>query len=263
VFEDFETVVVDSSPGEDTARLVQARFPEVTFQRSSERLRPHAARNRGMQLARGELFVFTDPDCVASPDWLARLVAAHEQGHPVVGGAIEPEGAGWVARGIHVSKFSAWTQSSPRGPRPDLATANALWSRTVMERLGPFSGESWSGDTELSWRVRAAGIELHFEPAAVVGHAHTTGLSEFWRERFARGKDFARMRMRVEAWSRRRAAAHLLAVPLVPALLLARALRRAGDDGLLRTLVTVPVQLLGYVSWSLGEGRAFAGACFS
>jgi GT2 family glycosyltransferase len=261
-FADFETIVVDSSPGEATARLMADRFPEVIFHHSTERLLPHGARNRGMELAQGELLVFTDPDCVARPDWLTRLVAAHDQGHSFVGGAIEVDG-GWIEQGIHLSKFSAWTGDGPPGRRDDLATANVLWSRSLMKRVGPFPTHEWSGDTALSWRARAEGIELRFEPGAVVSHTHETGLRAAWRERYVRGKDFAGMRMRVEQWSRPQAAVHLLAVPFVPALLLARAIGRARrGGGLRRAILTAPIQLFGYLGWSLGEGRAFARAAF-
>jgi GT2 family glycosyltransferase len=261
-FTDFETIVVDSSPGEATARLMADRFPDVTYHHSAQRLLPHGARNRGVEFAQGELLVFTDPDCVAGPDWLARLVAAHDQGHPVVGGAIEVDG-GWIEQGIHLSKFSAWTGGGPAGTRADLATANVLWDRSLITRVGPFPTDEWSGDTELSWRARAEGVELRFEPGAVVSHTHVTGIRAAWRERYVRGKDFAGMRMRVEQWSRPLAAVHLLAVPLVPALLLARALGRArrGDD-LRRAILTAPIQLFAYLGWSLGEGRAFARAAF-
>jgi GT2 family glycosyltransferase len=261
-FTDFETIVVDSSPGEATARLMAGRFPDVTYHHSAQRLLPHGARNRGVEFAQGELLVFTDPDCVAGPDWLARLVAAHDQGHPVVGGAIEVDG-GWIEQGIHLSKFSAWTGGGPAGTRADLATANVLWDRSLITRVGPFPTDEWSGDTELSWRARAEGVELRFEPGAVVSHTHVTGIRAAWRERYVRGKDFAGMRMRVEQWSRPLAAVHLLAVPLVPALLLARALGRArrGDD-LRRAILTAPIQLFAYLGWSLGEGRAFARAAF-
>jgi GT2 family glycosyltransferase len=261
-FTDFETIVVDSSPGEATVRLMADRFPDVTYHHSAQRLLPHGARNRGVEFAQGELLVFTDPDCVAGPDWLARLVAAHDQGHPVVGGAIEVDG-GWIEQGIHLSKFSAWTGGGPAGTRADLATANVLWDRSLITRVGPFPTDEWSGDTELSWRARAEGVELRFEPGAVVSHTHVTGIRAAWRERYVRGKDFAGMRMRVEQWSRPLAAVHLLAVPLVPALLLARALGRArrGDD-LRRAILTAPIQLFAYLGWSLGEGRAFARAAF-
>ena len=260
-FTDFETVVVDSSPGEATARLMADRFPGVVFHHSRDRLLPHAARNRGVELARGEVLVFTDPDCVARPEWLKRLVAAHDQGHQVVGGAIEIEQDGWATTGIHLSKFSAWIGGGHAGTRADLATANVLWSRPVLTQYGPFPAETWCGDTEVSWRARAAGIELRFEPDAVVSHTHDTGLRTAWRERNVRGEDFARMRIRVERWSRARAAAHLLSVPVVPALLLGRAFgyaRRSGRLG--EAVLSAPVQLLAYAGWSLGEGRASARA---
>ena len=128
-FADFETIVVDSSPGEATAQLMADRYPGVHFHHSRDRLLPHAARNLGVSLASGELLVFTDPDCVARPDWLERLVAAHDRGHPVVGGAIELAQEGWVTTGIHLSKFNAWSEGGESGTRADLATANALWSR--------------------------------------------------------------------------------------------------------------------------------------
>ena len=259
-YRNFETIVVDSSSDEKTAQVVRERFPEVTLHRSQQRLLPHAARNAGVELAGGDLLVFTDPDCVAAPVWLELLASVSERGHTVVGGAIELEGGGWPERGIHLSKFALWVPDAPRGSRPDLATANVLWTRSAWERFGPFPGEIWCGDTEISWRARRAGVELYFEPAAVVRHAHTTGLRAFFRERRIRGEDFARMRARVERWSRLGAGVHLLAAPLVPFLLLGRSLRSAGG---IRALETVPVQLLGFLGWSLGEAAAFARAVFA
>lgn len=255
-FADFETIVVDSSPGEATARLLENRS-SVRFHHSEARLRPHGARNRGMELASGEIIVFTDPDCVARPDWLERLVSSHDTGHQLVGGAIEVHGGGWFERGIHISKFSAWNAGTRTGPRSDLATANVLWARELIERLGGFSDQRWSADTEITWRAQREGVEPYFEPRAVVGHTHTTGPRDFWRERRLRGLDFAEMRIEAAGWSRWRAAAQMLLVPLVPPLLLARAFGRAGLRGVPSVLVTAPVQLLGYLAWSLGEGRAF------
>lgn len=130
-----------------------------------------------------------------------------------------------------------------------------------MSEVGPFPTDAWSGDTEVSWRTRAAGISLRFEPDAVVIHTHEAGLRAALRERFARGEDFARMRIRVDGWSRVRTGAHLLLTPVVPALLLARSLGHARRSGRLgRSLWSAPVQLSGFVAWSFGEARAFVEA---
>ena len=260
-FVEFETVVVDSSPGDATEILVDAEFPEITYERSPRRLIPHEARNRGVELARGELLVFTDPDCVPHPDWLGNLVRVHDGGHPVVAGAIEDAGSRWFGRGVHLTKFSPWIGGGTPGPRADLATANLLWSRSAWERFGPFPTDRWCGDTELCWRARESGVELRFEPAAVVDHEHEVDLAGFIRERRARGEDFGGMRASHDRWSRLTAAARVATSPLVPLVLLVRGLANAARAGRLREgLATAPLQLVGYAAWALGEVRAYLRA---
>jgi GT2 family glycosyltransferase len=260
-FGDFETVVVDSSPGNETEALLGAGFAEVKYEHSPRQLIPHEARNRGVELARGELLLFTDPDCVPRRNWLETLVRDHDAGHPVVAGAIEDAGSGWFDRGVHMTKFSPWIGGGSAGPRADLATASLLWSRSAWERFGPFPTERWCGDTELCWRARDAGVELLFEPAAIVEHEHEADLRGFLRERLARGEDFARMRAERGGWSRSRAAARALASPLVPPLLLARGIANAARAGRLAEGVwTAPLQLLGYAAWAAGEARAYSRA---
>jgi GT2 family glycosyltransferase len=260
-FSDFETIVVDSSPADTTETLVRANFPEVTYERSQRRLIPHEARNRGVELARGELLLFTDPDCVPRPNWIEVLVRGHDAGHPVIAGAIEDAGSKWFDRGVHLTKFSPWIAGGEAGSRPDLATANLLWSRSAWERFGPFPTERWCGDTELCWRAREGGMELRFEPAAIVEHEHKADLRDFLSERRARGEDFAAMRGAHGHWSRGGAALRAAAAPLVPIVLLGRALRNATRAGRLREgLATVPLQIAGYAAWALGEARAYLRA---
>lgn len=254
---EFETVVVDSSPGDATAELVAREFPEVVYEHSPRRLIPYEARNRGVELACGELLVFTDPDCVPRPNWLALLIRAADDGHPVVGGSIEDAGVTWFERGVHFTKFSSCIPGGRPGGRAHLATANLLWGRGTWERLGPFLTDRWSADTELCWRARDAGIEPRFEPGATVKHQHEIDVRGFLRERYRRGEDFAEMRMRRQSWTRVRAAAYVAAAPVIPLVLLSRALRDAARaDRLGEAIVTTPLQLIGYTAWALGECQA-------
>ena len=92
-FQDFEVIVVNSSPETRTHEIVTTRFPKVIFKQSPTRLLPHAARNLGVSLATGELLVFTDPDCLPQPEWLATLVQANRAGWSVVQGSVEPKQA--------------------------------------------------------------------------------------------------------------------------------------------------------------------------
>ena len=102
---DFEVIVVNSSPEDRTRQLVTAHFPEVRFLESMTRLFPHAARNQGVQVAGASLLVFTDADCRGAPDWLERLLEAQIAGHEVVCGSIEPEGTSWFELG---SRYRIW-----------------------------------------------------------------------------------------------------------------------------------------------------------
>jgi len=72
-YPDYEILVIDSSPDDRTEKIVRIKFPDVRYHHSQNRLLPHAARNRGVKMARGELFVFTDPDIYAPAHWLENL----------------------------------------------------------------------------------------------------------------------------------------------------------------------------------------------
>jgi GT2 family glycosyltransferase len=253
-YRDFETILVNSSPEELTGRIVTTRFPEVVFEQSSTRLLPHAARNHGVSLARGELLVFTDPDCRARPDWLARLVGAHDAGHPVVGGGMELGTDRWFERGVHLCKFSWLLTGLAAGPRRIVATANVCYAREVWDQVGPFDGELFCGDAVLSWRAAAHGIRPWFDPRVVVEHRHKGDLLAFWRERLGRGVEFAGARAQFEHWSRGRAAAYLVLLPALVLFLIARTGRDAFNGGWGRSFaVTLPIQLIGQLGWCLGE----------
>lgn len=256
--DDFELIVVNSSPEERTRRIVEGRFPEVRFEQSPTRLLPHAARNAGVKHARGELLVFTDPDCVARRDWLECLVRAVDGGHPLVCGAIELGERGWFARGLHLCKYSFRLSGLRGGPCSVAGTANACCTREVWHVVGPFEGDRYAGDGLFSWRAAARGWEPWFEPRAVVEHLSTGSLASLWTERLERGLDYGETRLTYEQWGRARAAGYLAALPLLLLVVIARTGRDAFECGWGRHFVaTIPVQLVGQSAWLIGEARAY------
>jgi GT2 family glycosyltransferase len=255
-FQEFEVIVVNSSAEGQTARIVAERFPEARFEQSPRRLLPHAARNRGVALARGEVIVFTDPDCVAGPNWLAALLAAVERGHQVVSGALALRRQGLMEWAAHLHKFSHWLPGLPKGPRRVAPTANACLSAEVWQLVGPFP-DYLSGDSLLCWRAAGAGAQPWFEPRAIVAHSHGASPAAFLTERFARGRDFALMRAHTERWSTGRTAAYLCLLALKPPLdllFIARNALAARWTG--RFILTLPLLVAACVAWSLGEAEA-------
>ncbi len=254
-FRQFETIVVDSSPGRETEEIIRSRFGEVRYQRSPRRLLPHAARNLGAGLARGSILAFSDPDCRMSAEWLEVLLHAHRQGHEAAGGAVANLRGGWFEEGVHLAKYGWWLPGGKPGPRLDLPSANVSYSRSLFDRIGPFP-EEWSGDTLLSQRARAAGVVLWFDPLALVFHDHLTDWPKFLRERYARGRDYGLVRPVVERWSRPRTALRALGAPAVVPWMTARAVRYAAEAGHLTQLIChLPVVGLGLTARAAGEGR--------
>ena len=259
-FRDFELIVVDSSPDDRSEKLVRDQYPQVRYYRTAERLLPHQARNWGVEKALGRILVFTDPDCVAEPDWLAHLIANYREGPAVAGGAIRGL-PGWWNHAVHATKFSWWLPESKAGTRSEVPSGNCSMLREVWHKVQGFRGEYFAGDSDICWRIREAGYTIWFDPSAIVTHLEHPPAMLFARERFQRGCDFGRARVRLREWSRGRCFVYLLAAPLLPWVMTWRSARYAVGGGyVLRWLPTFPVQILGNSLWSLGEAYAHGAA---
>ncbi len=260
-YTDAETIVVDTSPDQRTADAVR-RFPAVKLVRPGRRMLPHEAKNEGARRARGSILVFTDPDCVASSDWLARLVAMHDEGWKAAGGAVKPAAGRWNLA-VHWCRYGWWLAGGRPRLRTELASANSSFSRELWATVGGYDGAFWAGDSELCWRLRKLGVPLRFDPAAILTHYHPMPPLDLLRDRFSRGRDYGRLRARARGWSRARAAAQLPAAPIAPVVMTLRAARFASEAGrLLEWALFAPVQWAAHTAWCAGEATSLAEAAW-
>lgn len=148
-----------------------------------------AARNIGLEHARGRYLLTTDADCVPQPDWVERLVAELVTGDSAaVGGAIvKYEPTTWIQR--HAMTIVDGQRSVSYLPATDLpyvATANAGFVTEVVRAIGGFDPELLSGgDVDLCYRVGLAGFGIGVAPGAVVAHEDRPTLRSHYR-RFQR-----------------------------------------------------------------------------
>ncbi len=253
-YRNFETILINSSRDATTPAIVRSRFPDVIFEQQPSRLRAQAARNRGIDLARGELLVFTDPDCRAHPAWLERLVGAYDSGHPVSSGSMGLVSESWFQWGVHMSKFSWLLPGSPAGPCHVACTANAAYSRRVFDRVGPFDPDICIGDAVLSWRAARAGSTPWLEPGALVEHWHEHAFLTYLREFFHRGRESAVARDQLDRWSAPSKAARIVLFPVIAGLESVRTGRCAMAAGRIgRWIVSVPLIAAFKLAWALGE----------
>ena len=166
----FEIIIVDSST-DDTAILVEKRFPAVRLHRFSERKFCGDARNWGVSVATGKLIAFIDADCVASSDWVDKILTAHQSSHLVIGGAIangNPDSiVGWAA---YFCEFSRWMPNTPSAWMADVAGANMSYKRKAFSDLGKFIERTYCSDTDFHWRLEKIGHHPQFATSILVFH---------------------------------------------------------------------------------------------
>jgi glycosyltransferase involved in cell wall biosynthesis len=250
-----EIIAVDSG-SDDTAALIAARFPQVQLLRCDTRQYPGAARNLGIAQARGALIGFVDADCVAAPDWVARVRDAHRAPDPVIGGAVDNGSRhnylGWA---LYFCEFHQWMPGTPAGLMRDIPTCCLSLKRLAFERFGPFRADGYSSDTAFNWKLARAGFAPRFDPTVRVSQIMYPTLASFCRKQLVHGRDFARMRVAEERFSTLRRLVYATLSPALPLLLWFRLIRGVATRGhyLGRLLAGAPAVFAGLCLWSLGE----------
>jgi glycosyltransferase involved in cell wall biosynthesis len=92
--EAYEIIVVDDL-SDDASVAIAARYADTVVRLSGRRAGPAYARNRGVELARGDIVAFVDGDIVVRPDTLPRMLATLRE-RPEIDAvcALQGEGSG-------------------------------------------------------------------------------------------------------------------------------------------------------------------------
>jgi GT2 family glycosyltransferase len=170
----YEIIVVDNGSSPEQLSAVAAACEGRAAMLVEPRPGSYAARNRGLTHARGEIFAFTDSDCVPAKDWLAAGTAHFDLAQHVglVAGPVTLYGRNREAPNIF-EEFDALVhlRQAFYVQRGFAATANLFAMKEVFEDVGPFDASLLSGgDTEWGLRASARGWRFRFAPGAIVEH---------------------------------------------------------------------------------------------
>ncbi|MDE2408443.1 MAG: glycosyltransferase [Xanthomonadaceae bacterium] len=185
----FEVIVVDDASPDDSLQALQ----QIGGLRLHARTRNGgfiAACNDGAALAHGEFLVFLNNDTVPQPGWLDALLATFHQ-HPDTGLAgaklVYPDGRLQEAGGVVFADGSGWNYGRFDDPADcrynylrdaDYLSGAALAIPAALFRqLGGFDvryAPAYYEDTDLAFKVRAAGRRVLYQPASVVVHDEGT-----------------------------------------------------------------------------------------
>lgn len=170
--------------GKDKTGTVAKMGPPVRLLDTGQPVLAARARNLGLAATPAGLLIFLDSDCVARPGWLMGHLAAHQAGHRVVSGGVDPAGCNYWHLVYNLTLFHELLSSNPAGPRDFLATLNLSVERSVIEQIGGMNDNiDRVEDVDWTTRMRRAGIQPYFWPTATIYHNHNrTQLAQVWRD---------------------------------------------------------------------------------
>ena len=189
-YPNYEVIMVDDGSTDNTTEIA-AQFPNVRYIRQTNYGLSHA-RNTGAAAAKGDVFAYTDSDCMADPDWLYYLIGTLTSGdYAGVGGPnVSPP-----AR----NAIQAVVAAAPGGPSHVLLTdtvaehipgCNMAFRRWAFENIGGFDPEyrKAGDDVDFCWRLQQAGGVIAFSPTAIVWHHRRFTLREFLKQQEGYGE---------------------------------------------------------------------------
>jgi len=188
-----EVLVVDDGSTDDTApvaRTAGARVLELGARPGGGN--PAVGRNRGAMAAHGEILIFLDADCLPAPRWLPRLLAGHEAGATVVGGALDlPVGLSPMARCDYYCGWYHVHSRRPAGDVPNHPPGNLSVRREAFVATTGFTEQQpvAYAHEELAWQaeILRRGGRVVFDPAAIVYHYNRPGFRNLLRRNYRWG----------------------------------------------------------------------------
>ena len=185
--ERFEVIVVDDGSTDESAQSA-SRFPGVTLVRQ-EHMGASAARNHGLQAARGRLILFLDSDCSAQSNWIATIAEPliRQRAVVTVGRFISSQEK-TIARLVQFELEERFMRMERHGEVDFLNSATCGFSREIIERF-PFDPTFTKlEDVELSFRLARTGITIRYVSTAIVDHHHPDRLWNYLARKYRYGK---------------------------------------------------------------------------
>ncbi|MCM8757670.1 MAG: glycosyltransferase [Candidatus Omnitrophica bacterium] len=201
----WEWIIADGGSNDRTVPIIkewQKNYPFIKLVEIPNCPSPGYARNKALEVAKGEFLFFTDADCAPAKNWIKEMIK-HFQRDPqiaAVGGEVftlkvDPDNLveAWCQhfRFNMVSPRYGFIQegyfpSFPKEPRPvDIAghrayffgTCNVSYRKSAMEKIKAKFWDLPTGeDMDLSFQHRKAGFKFYFAPLAKVDHMHRADL---------------------------------------------------------------------------------------
>lgn len=199
---ELEIIVVDNNSTDVSAALARGYSDVEVF--TEVKQGAYAARNRAVREATGELIAFTDADCIAHSDWIARLQKRMTTSEiQVVMGRDKPAGRSRAVRLL--AEYDHGKEALiMSGDDPTVYyghTNNLMTRRAIFDQVGLFEELLRGADVIFVQRVlqRFGTRAVVYEPFALVDHLEIASAVVYWHKAFIYGKSARRYSQMVDA----------------------------------------------------------------
>jgi glycosyltransferase involved in cell wall biosynthesis len=188
-YKNHEVIVIDDGSTDSTASIA-SKYPVRLIRTPNRGL--SAARNRGMEEARGDIIAYIDDDAYPDSNWLHYLGVAFQQSEfDCIGGPnLPPVEDGFMAQCV---------AHAPGGPIHVLLSdveaehvpgCNLAIRKSAMMAIGGFDPQFRvaGDDVDLCWRLQHAGYKIGYHPGAFVWHHRRNSASAYFRQQRGYGK---------------------------------------------------------------------------
>jgi hypothetical protein len=177
-----EVIVVENAGGDDTADRIAERFPAVRLIRCTTNTGV-GARNRGLEIARGEVLVCLDDDMLDFDDADLAHLRTRFAAAPRLGGLCFK--VVWPG----TDRVRDWVHRRPieHADRPfetyEITEGAVAWRHAALREVGYYREDFFISHEglELAYRVLGGGWTIEYDHAVAVGHAHDDGGRASWR----------------------------------------------------------------------------------
>ena len=212
----FEVIVINDGDEEELPSKLESLGMQIALRCLRQAHRgPAAARNLGIQAARGEIILFLDDDSLPTENWLRSMMAAWERSDDVegIGGFTACEPGDSLVCKVNAEIFNWYLRVNSDGRSSSfLSTHNAGYRAAVLKQIGRFD-ERFLGaageDRDLCLKITLAGGKLRLDETILVNHDRDLNLKKFIRKYYGYGKASRAITMRYPEMKRLSGQAYL------------------------------------------------------
>ncbi len=249
---ELEIIVVDRV-GVELRRQVRAQFPDVVLVETGPEATIPDMRALAYPKATAPAVAQIEDHVIVPPGWARAMLDALDEGHDVVGGAVENAATetliDWAS---FLCEYSALLPPLPPGPCAGVPGNNVVYRRPLLTKYRHVIARGgW--ENRLHDAMRADGVDLIMRPEIVVGHKMHYTFWLYFTQRYHYSRSFAGDLVSGVGLPRRLIMG--LAAFALPPILFYRTVSRVRAKGqhvneLNRSL---PLLALFVVSWAAGE----------